>query len=622
MRKFVNKLIIFILIFTFINFLSSCKKSGSEIDKDSIDDKYKFEAVVSLGQIISGEEDIHNFYLLTNESNIKAMITVSTIYESSSYKHILIYNGSTYDYYELNDEEKELIGNYKYLNYSKTTSGIDSSHTYLIGYLLTNAKDYTAGEYFNDMLKSYMINDKIFQSRLLLVYYENSDLYFRENKIISPIEHLKDGIITKYYSTNANSGIKPLITIVRIINTVQWSKDAPVTHEVYDHSNEVRVSLQRTLVNDTNNLMVKHDSDNNQYELYYVFNLDYKYVSMVDTQVSSAEILYATLTDEQVEQINSILNDDLIEDFSLGTYHCSVFKDLDSIGTDLNPVAVYVNLLEGNIAKISVSYTSSYVIRLPFLKLVFEGSYEIIEDESGDKELVISDNEYIYKFKLSEGTNKGICFISEGSIVDEEFREVADASFFAYYTRPIVNEDTISISSLGSYADLISNEMKVYTSKFSKYIYGNLWRICPNDIQGLVGIYKFDKECASFLEYNKKIYPIGDYLKGYGLTEMAYYHSGYTNLMYFICTSENEDKKSIILAFDFNDEKMKKVDLPFNENNNIDISFDRSISGDGKVQLSVYESELKKRDDSLYYERTQIKLLEENILDYELIPIE
>ena len=105
MRNFVNKLIIFILIFTFINFLSSCKKNGSEIDKDSIDDKYKFEAVVSLGQIISGEEDIHNFYLLTNESNTKAMITVSTIYESSSYKHILIYNGSTYYYYEVEDEE-------------------------------------------------------------------------------------------------------------------------------------------------------------------------------------------------------------------------------------------------------------------------------------------------------------------------------------------------------------------------------------------------------------------------------------------------------------------------------------------------------------------------------------
>lgn len=625
MKKYINNLIIIIFIFMFAILASGCKgkEKNKEDDKDFIDVDYMFEVVKHNGDVVSGLDDMDTFYHITNEKKEKSSIVIIQEYdkdyfnkikadseplaeENVIYKYKIDFDGNTYNYYEVQDKEKELIGNYKYLNYSKSIAmGIYSKHTFEIGYLLTNYEDFNARLYFTALLSSVKIDERIFDSHPIFIYYENSDLYFNNYEVLSITSH-KDEKYKDYYSN-----VQVILNLMKIVNEVQWLDDNRVlSSEIADPNNVVIISVNGTLVNDKNGLMKK--SADNKYLLQYTFYLDSKYVSMTNSGITSdTGMIYAKLSDEHIELIESILNDDLIKDFSPGRYEFSATVESQFI-------SYYVEILENNTAKIYMKYPSyNAATGLPFFKLIIEGNYEVHENE-----LTISDNEYIYKFKLSEGQQKGICFKSEGSIIKEEFNEVSDDSFFNYNMYPIKNNDTISILGLGSWDNIISDNMKKYSRKFTKSIYGNLWRVDYGYLPGTAKIYKFDKKGASFLEYNGNIYPIGDYLNGYELIEVAYYHKEYTNILYLICTSENENKKSQIFAFDLNDSTMKIVNCSFNENNNVDIEFEKNTSADGSLILSVYETKLERTKDLFVFDQNKIKLLEENILDYELVPIE
>ncbi|MBP5683843.1 MAG: hypothetical protein J6X02_01130, partial [Bacilli bacterium] len=122
MKKYINNLIIIIFIFMFAIFASGCKgkEKNKEADKDFFDVDYMFEVVKHNGEVVSGKEDIYNFYLITKESNNKALLAIITQTDDDVRKVLVYYDGNTYNYYEVQDKEKELIGNYKYLNYSKS----------------------------------------------------------------------------------------------------------------------------------------------------------------------------------------------------------------------------------------------------------------------------------------------------------------------------------------------------------------------------------------------------------------------------------------------------------------------------------------------------------------------
>ena len=614
----IKRNITYLLIFLCVFLLSACKDTSNKNENG------EYEVKVFNNDVVSGLDDIDTFYHITNDEKKKASIIITYEYDKDYYnrikadsepiatenvirQHQIDFDGNTYNYYEVQNKEKELIGNYKYLNYSKSIEmGMYSKHTFEIGYLLTNYEDFNASLYFTALLSSIEIDERIFDSHPIFIYYEDSDLYFNNYEVLS-ITSYKNEKYKDYYSN-----VQVIFNLMKIVNEVQWLDDNRIlSSEIADPNNMVIIDVNGTLVNDKNGLMKK--SADNKYFLQYTFYLDSKYVSMTNSGITSdTGMIYAKLSDEHIELIESILNDDLIKDFSPGRYEFGV----NIVESQL--IRYYVEILENNTAKIYMKYPSyNAATGLPFFKLIIEGNYEVHENE-----LTISDNEYIYKFKLSEGQQKGICFKSEGSIIKEEFNEVSDDSFFNYNMYPIKNNDTISILGLGSWDNIISDNMKKYSRKFTKSIYGDLWCVDSGYLPGTAKIYKFDKKGASFLEYNGNIYPIGDYLNGYELIEVAYYHKEYTNILYLICTSENENKKSQIFAFDLNDSTMKIVNCSFNENNNVDIEFEKNTSADGSLILSVYETKLERTKDLFVFNQNKIKLLEENILDYELVPIE
>lgn len=614
----IKRNITYLLILLCVFLLSACKDTSNKNENG------EYEVKVFNNDVVSGLDDIDTFYHITNEKKETTSIVIIKEYDKDYFnkikadsepiatenvirQHQIDFDGNTYNYYEVQNKEKELIGNYKYLNYSKSIEmGMYSKHTFEIGYLLTNYEDFNASLYFTALLSSIKIDERIFDSHPIFIYYEDSDLYFNNYEVLS-ITSYKDEKYKDYYSN-----VQVIFNLMKIVNEVQWLDDNRIlSSEIADPNNMVIIDVNGTLVNDKNGLMKKNAD--NKYLLQYTFYLDSKYVSMDSSFITSdTGKIYAKLSDEHIELIESILNDDLIKDFSPGRYEFGV----NIVESQL--IRYYVEILENNTAKIYMKYPSyNAATGLPFFKLIIEGNYEVHENE-----LTISDNEYIYKFKLSEGQQKGICFKSEGSIIKEEFNEVSDDSFFNYNMYPIKNNDTILILGFISWDNIISDNMKKYSRKFTKSIYGDLWCVDSGYLPGTAKIYKFDKKGASFLEYNGNIYPIGDYLNGYELIEVAYYHKEYTNILYLICTSENENQKSQIFAFDLNDSTMKIVNCSFNENNNVDIEFEKNTSADGSLILSVYETKLERTKDLFVFDINKIKLLEENILDYELVPIE
>ena len=326
MKNYINKFII-ILIFIFAIFASGCKgkEKNKGVDKDFIDVDYMFEVVKHNGDVVSGLDDMDTFYHITNEKKEKSSIVIIQEYdkdyfnkikadseplakENVIYKYKIDFDGNTYNYYEVQDKEKELIGNYKYLNYSKSTMSIYSKHTFEIGYLLTNYEDFNASLYFTALLSSIKIDERIFDSHPIFIYYENSDLYFNNYEVLS-ITSYKDEKYKDYYSN-----VQVILNLMKIVNEVQWLDDNRVlSSEIADPNNVVIIDVNGTLVNDKNGLVKK--SADNKYLLQYTFYLDSKYVSMDSSFITSdTGKIYAKLSDEHIELIKSTLREEMLEE--------------------------------------------------------------------------------------------------------------------------------------------------------------------------------------------------------------------------------------------------------------------------------------------------------------------
>ena len=307
-----------------ILFLSACKipKQDSEEEKD------EYEVKVFNSDVVSGLDEIDTFYHITNDEKKKASIIITYEYDKDYYNRIkadsepistenvirkykIDFDDNYYYYYC--DSDIELIGEYKYFIYStKTNVASENQYTFLASYILSNEADMTAELLFR-LNTSAILEDCLrgLESRIALTYRFNNDLFFNTNEILS-ITYRKN--YNEY--TSYNSDITSLVSVVKVLNEVEWTKGYDnLGIDVTDKDNIVTIAMKRTLVCDKNNLMLKIDNGNNEYNLFYTFNLDGKYVSMQYLAMSSgAHMLYAKLSDEQIILIKSILRDEMIKE--------------------------------------------------------------------------------------------------------------------------------------------------------------------------------------------------------------------------------------------------------------------------------------------------------------------
>ena len=317
--------ITYILILLCILFLSACKapKQDSEEEKD------EYEVKVFNSDVVSGLDEIDTFYHITNDEKKKASIIITYEYDKDYYNRIkadsepistenvirqykIDFDDNYYYYYC--DSDIELIGEYKYFIYSTQTNvASESQYTFLASYILSNEADMTAELWFR-LTTSAILEDCLrgLESRIVLTYRYNNDLFFNTNEILS-ITYRKN--YNEY--TSYNSDITSLVSVVKVLNEVEWTKGGydNLGIDVTDKDNIVTIAMKRTLVCDKNNLMLKIDNGNNEYHLHYTFNLDGKYVSMQYLAMSSRSLmLYAKLSDEQIILIKSILRDEMIKE--------------------------------------------------------------------------------------------------------------------------------------------------------------------------------------------------------------------------------------------------------------------------------------------------------------------
>ena len=317
----IKRNITYLLILLCVFLLSACK------DTNNKNENGEYEVKVFNNDVVSGLYDIDTFYHITNEKKKKTSIVIIKEYdkdyfnkikadseplaeENVIYKYKIDFDGNDYYYYYYNDDV-ELEGQYKYFIYSTRTNVYNKApYTFRACYILSNEADMTT-ELYERLATSYLLEDclRSLESRIALFYGFNNDLFFNVNEIIS-IAYLKDNVFTLYNSETS------LYSIVKVLNEGEWTKDYnKLGVDFTDKDNIVIVNMKRTLVCDNNNLMIKRDDGNNEYNLDYSFHLDGKYVTMQYVAMSSGtHMLYAKLSDEHIELIKSILREEMLEE--------------------------------------------------------------------------------------------------------------------------------------------------------------------------------------------------------------------------------------------------------------------------------------------------------------------
>lgn len=631
---------VFLLILTIVTslFLFSCKgkkideiKGGQEgeVTSSGLTDETKYEVEFFNNEFISGDSEMYEFYLLTKEGT-PLSITITYSFEKDYYNknfgsymakvendvvqvNELVYDGSMYYFYDVTDSNR-LVGSYKYLNYSKTENrNVNSSINVSVGYTIASSPDYTYETYTYAIFSSDIKWHEVLSEIITIVRFDyTSELAFTNNKITG-LSYYDEGY--KYYYSDYSI----LTTTVLLLNELSWKNDVNSLDSDYDFptsSKKIKISMLRTLLSDKKGLMLKELGP--EYLLSYTIDLDYGIISMgYGTLSTSSHNLYSKLTSEQLEKIKGIIKEELIKDFTIGEYS---YKSKDE-STDYSATIYRVRLLSNSKAEIvKDKYFENGYVFIPVEDVIVSGRYYILNGEF-EKELVITDGDFTYRFRLAYNENKSIRFVSNDSKVYQKlFKGITDESIFYYgekyiYGNLSYNQDKVIVSKFNSRGNIISNNMTrfIETHK-STYEDDTLWEVGASRLNRLFRIYKYEKSCQSFLEFDGEIYDMGPYGGGYGVTQLAYYQEGDKHILYYILSYGSGIHRSEVYSFDFQERVIKKVEwleIPIM----VDIEFGEETSSDDGFILSIYESELKFKSFPFEYDGEKKKLLIPNILD-------
>ena len=441
------------------------------------------------------------------------------------------------------------------------------------------------------------VANKYFGNSIIFISYDvNNDLAFNNNKVIS-IEYINNNLSSYYYSDFTS-----LNTIRSVLVNLSWTKYYnSLGIDKSKTSNEIlNISMKRELINDINGLMIENDS--NIYNLRYEFNLDLGYVKMNYLEQDNDEnSLYANISNSDIKSIKEILTDKLAWDYSLGKYVFQFRGDA--------PKYYIIELDIENKARISYRILNTVM----FEELLVDGTYEVINNNSGTPILNIKDDNYLYRFKLTDRDIKGLEFIEDGSFVFEMFRiEIESDNLFIYNYRIEPNDEELLVLNINSWSNHISPLMEKYAEGLKGK--GTLYNVTPSSLRNLVTIYKFDEWCNTYLEFNGKIIELGPSFGGYGATQFAYYHKDYTNLLYFVCSFGSGIHRSNLLVYDFSDGIIHSVAGYFNKSNNYDVEFEKITNDDGSYKLAVCKINMEMTNYPFTYVGERVEMVIEDLL--------
>ena len=648
-----KKVLLIMIVFSLFLFISCSQGKEPDVEEKPIEEtnkdnnepsnielpdiKEKYELYMLNGKLVSGDSDMYDFYNLTKEGH-KLSITITFTYEkdylnsvkaqsdpevTEGYTNIdeLSFDGDNFIYYKLGSNEKY---SYKYLNYSEDgVYGGSQVYSKRVSYVIADDSSVTYESLMRIALSSIRIDDSLFRAMPIVTFLYYDDLAFNRNKITN-ISYVNNDIETGYYS---NALV--LKDTVDVLNELEWMQISGYDVDSLNSNKEkISITISRHLVNDKNNIMLHTEAPNikdDTYLLTYIFYLDDNYVIMfynTDFVTGFGNYLFAQLNEEQEEKIRGILKEELIYDFSLGEYTFTSHP----VGEKVKYYVV--KLKENNIANIyCYPQWNAYDNYIMDGTSITKGTYSIErrEIDSFDS-LVITDGTYTYRFRLSNNGNKGIWFEADGSIVPDIFSERVktrdtfyydyghSASSYAYLSR-------FSVYDLGEPRLENSDLLKEYV-KYSKTSQPDdvLYNVTPLELSNICTIYKFDKSCATFLEYNGKIYQMGVPTGGYGVTQLAYYDTIDTTLLYYINSWGSGIHRSEVFAFDFDDEEIKRVKFDKNDSKsmNYDIAFEVEKTNTG-FNLSIYKSTYTVDNYPFSFTKTNEEMIIANILDLELI---
>lgn len=127
-------------------------------------------------------------------------------------------------------------------------------------------------------------------------------------------------------------------------------------------------------------------------------------------------------------------------------------------------------------------------------------------------------------------------------------------------------------------------------------VLSQLMDITPEALQDKCSIYKFRKEFGTglagrtYLVCDNKVFPIGNALGGYGITEFAYINDSNQDMLYFIYSWGSGIHRSHIGAFNFNTKEITDYGGLIKGFQGNDIAF--CLSKDNKT-LGICEAEIK-----------------------------
>lgn len=276
-----KKIIYGCLFIIVLSFLTSCEKNN-----------YTFYVEVYDNQIITGENDFHNFYLKTIVERKKASITIKQTYVfhkenvSEEYYHAhadeypatyetkVTYNGLYFKEENITEQYTRL---YKYLTYEYTRSDRPEHSWFAVeGYVLTNKANYTYSDYLFDSYSSFSHKPYFDISNAIFVKYLKKEIHFSKNGEVklqyNDHHHL---FHTLEYPTQLQD------KLLSFIDSLSWKKVKEeqdfINQEEYFTKNVLYINVTRALKDD-NPLMISKAKED--VELVYRIDLIHGMVTM------------------------------------------------------------------------------------------------------------------------------------------------------------------------------------------------------------------------------------------------------------------------------------------------------------------------------------------------------